>query len=223
MGLFNWSKPDTRARRDAPQPGRRRRSRVVGVGERQRRHRQDARADHARAAPAAGRYAARANPGADLHQGGGRRDVEAGVRSPGRLGDGARCQARRQAQGAARPGADLGRDAARAPAVRHRHRDARRPQGADHPRLLRAAAAALSAGGRRRAGLCHPRRPGAQRPAARGDRRGADRGDLERQVVHRQGAAVGDRLRHRGRLRRPAGRSPARARLADGGRAPRRR
>ena len=89
MGLFNWNKPDTaldetrRNQAAAADPT------VLGLGQRQRRHRQDARADHARAAPAAGRYAAGAHPGADLHQGGGGRDVEARVRALGRLGDGA--------------------------------------------------------------------------------------------------------------------------------------
>ena len=42
--------------RDAAQPARRRRSARLGLGQRQRRHRQDARADHARAAPAARRH-----------------------------------------------------------------------------------------------------------------------------------------------------------------------
>ena len=81
--------PTRRARRDAAQPGRRRRP-GVRMGQRQRRHRQDARAHHARAAPAAGRHAARAHPGADLHQGRGGRDVEARVRHAGRMGDGRR-------------------------------------------------------------------------------------------------------------------------------------
>ena len=99
MGLFFWiqarhgARDETRRNQAAAaDPG------VVGLGERQRRHRQDARADHARAAPAAGRHAARAHPGADLHQGRGGRDVEARVRAPGRVGDGARRQARRQAR-----------------------------------------------------------------------------------------------------------------------------
>ena len=70
----------------------------------------------------------------------------------------------------------LGRDAVGTAAVRHRHRDARRPQGADHPRLLRAAAAAVSARGRRAAGLRHPRRARARRAARAGDRRDARRG-----------------------------------------------
>ena len=135
------------------------------LGERQRRHGQDARADHARAAPAARRHAARAHPGAHVHQGRRRGDVEARVRAACRVGDGRRGEPEAQARRAARPLAHLGRDAVGAAAVRHRHRDARRPQGADHPRLLRAAAAAVSARGRRAAGLRHPRRARARRAA----------------------------------------------------------
>ena len=62
MGFALQVEARRRARRDAAQPGRRRRPRGLGVGQRQRRHRQDARADHARAAPAARRHAARAHP-----------------------------------------------------------------------------------------------------------------------------------------------------------------
>ena len=86
-----------RARGDAAQPGGRRRSRHIGVGQRQCRHGQDARALHAYPAAAAGRHAARAHPGADLYQGGGGGDVEARVRPAGRMGDGRRCGAESRA------------------------------------------------------------------------------------------------------------------------------
>ena len=101
---------------------------------------------------------ARAHPGADLYQGRRRGDVEARVRAAGRVGDGRDASLKAKLAELLRPRADGGRDATGAPALRHRHRDARRPEGADHPRLLRAAAAALSARGRRAAGLRHPRR-----------------------------------------------------------------
>ena len=67
---------------------------------------------------------------------------------------------RRADPGAARLCGDVARQAPGRgpPAVRPRHRDAGRPQGPDHPRFLRAAAAALSGGGRRDAGLCRARR-----------------------------------------------------------------
>ena len=73
--------------------------------------------------------------------------------------------------------ADERRDRARAHALHHRDRDAGRPQGADHPFVLRAAAAALPARSRRGAGLHHPRRGDRAHAAARGDRRGARRRD----------------------------------------------
>ena len=115
MGLLWRPRPDasaTRAsrRRSAakPTPPIRR----LRLGQRQRRHRQDARADHARAAPAAGRHAARAHPGAHLHQGRRRRDVQARVRTAGRVGDGRRGELEAQARRAARPRARRRRDAA---------------------------------------------------------------------------------------------------------------
>ena len=97
---------DGASRGDAAQPGGRRRSVRLRLGERQRRHRQDARADHARAAPAARRHAARAHPGADLHQGRRRGDVQARVRPARRVGDGRRGEPEAQARRAARPRAD---------------------------------------------------------------------------------------------------------------------
>ena len=75
-----------RAHRRAPQRGAADPARLR-LGSRQRRHRQDARADHARAAPDARRHAARAHPLPHLHQGRRRRDVEARVRHAGAVGD----------------------------------------------------------------------------------------------------------------------------------------
>ncbi len=139
---------------------RRRRPARLGVGQRQRRHRQDARADHARAAPAAGRHRARAHPLPHLHQG---RAAEMSKRVFDTLAKWVDAVGRRP-QGNAGNDKLLDREptademAHGAHAVRARHRDAGRPQGADHPRLLRAAAAALPAGSRRAAGLHHSRR-----------------------------------------------------------------
>ena len=117
--------------------------------------------------------------------------------------------------------ADASRDAARAHAVRDRHRDAGRPQGADHPRVLRAPAAALPAGSRRGAGLHHSRR--AERASTllrEADRRRAGGGD-----------ATTERLARADRRSRPSIATPprsastsllrdalARARLARGAR-----
>ncbi len=136
---------------------RRVRSDVLGLGECQCRYGQDARAHDARAAAAARGHCAGAHPRPHLHEGGRRRDVEARVRAPRRLGDDGRAGAVGRARRADGAGAQRRRDAARAPPVRHRDRDARRAEGADHPRLLRTAAAALLARGRRAAGLRNPR------------------------------------------------------------------
>ena len=95
---------------------------------------------------------ARGDPLRHLHQGRRRRDAAAPVRDAGRLGgDGRRARWRqrlaelderrpRPLPGARRP-------------VRPRAGDAGRPEDPDHPRLLREAAAALPAGGRRLARL----------------------------------------------------------------------
>ena len=110
------------------------------------------------------------------------------------------------------------RDAARAPAVRAGHRDAGRPEGADHPRLLRAAAAALPAGGRRAARLRDPRRPRARRPAGGGRRRDPGRGRGRRtRGAARPRPGVRGGVCRRGQLRRAARRGAAPARVARGG------
>ena len=97
MNLETQKAARRRSPADAPPSAeRRRRPARLGLGQRQRRHRQDARADAARAAPAAGRHAARAHPLPHLHEGRRRRDVEARVRHAGRVGDGRRRDAQRK-------------------------------------------------------------------------------------------------------------------------------
>ncbi len=112
-----------------------------------------------------------------------------------------------------RPGARR-RGGAGAHAVRRRHRDARRPQGADHPLVLRAPAAALSAGSQRGAGVHRARRRDGQGAAARGDRRHAAGGDGRVIACAREGAARRHSLRRRGPLRRRAARRPQSAAVA---------
>ena len=82
-----------------PSAKQRRRSQCLGLGQRQRRHRQDARSDVARAAPAARRYVAGAHPLPHLHEGRRLGNVEARFRPAGRMGDGRRrdAQERRSA------------------------------------------------------------------------------------------------------------------------------
>ncbi len=223
MGLFGSPKRACRgAREDAARSGRRRRSHGVGLGQRQRRHRQDARAHHAGAAPAARWRRAGAHPGAHLHQGGGGGDVDARVRSSRGLGDGERCGIEIGAHGTARSASLARHDAARTPAVCQGHRDAGRPQGADHPCLLRAPAAALSARSGRAAGLRNSRRPAARGPARRGRGRDADRSDV-RQARSAAGARaeIRSRLCGRRQFRCAAGGRAAPARVDRCGRASR--
>ena len=106
------------------------------------------------------------------------------------------------------------RGGAGAHAVRRRHRNARRPQGADHPLVLRAPAAALSAGSQRGAGLHRARRRDGQGAAARGDRRHAAGGDGRVIPCAREGAARRHSLCRRGPLRRRAARRPQSAAVA---------
>ena len=102
---------------------------------------------------------------------------------------------------------------ARPQAVRRGAGDAGRPEGADHPRLLHAAPAAVPVRGRRRRAL-----PGAGRDAAEAD----DRGDPARRAARRGGEARqrgGPRARDhhhaRERFRIPASRSRKRSASAS--------
>ena len=113
--------------------------------------------------------------------------------------------------------APVGRgDAPRPPAVRAGDRDAGRPQGADHPRLLRAAVAALPPGGRRAARLRDPRRSHPRRAAGRGHRPGPHRGcQGGPRHAARRCPQADHRLRRREQLRRSAGRRAQAPRLAQ--------
>ena len=151
---------------------------------------------------AARRRAAGKNPLHHLHQGGRRQHGRAGVHHARPLGHARRRRARR--------GDPRGRHRASrrtlaqggAQTVRLRAGDAGRAEGADHPRAVHAAAAAISVRGQCAGALCRARRPrperddGARQPrrAARGlaqsrqrDRPRADDGDGERRRRHLQG------------------------------------
>ncbi len=109
-----------------------------------------------------------AHPGAHLHQGRRGRDVDARVRAARRVGDAPATRRSKPMLAELLDRAPSAEEMLRARQLFARgHRDAGRPQGADHPRLLRAAAAALPAGGRRAAGLRDPRRPASARRCSR--------------------------------------------------------
>ena len=107
-----------------------------------------------------------------------------------------------------------GRGRAGAHAVRRRHRDARRAQGADHPFVLRAPAATLPAGGQRGARLYRARRRDRPGAAARGHRRDPARSDGRVVAGAAPGAGSGHSLCGRGSLRRRAAHRPRPAALA---------
>ena len=138
--------------------GARVRPRLVGLRLRQCRLRQDPCAGAAGDPAAARRRAAGENPLHHLHQGGGGQHGGAGFYHARPLGHarrhGARCRDPRcRDRAAGRKTAD-----ARARAVRMRAGDAGRIEGADHPRAVHAAAAAVSIRGQRAGALCGARR-----------------------------------------------------------------
>ena len=175
-------------RRRRGRPGARLRPDGLGLGLGQRRLRQDPCARAARAAPAAGGRAARADPVPHLHQGGG------GQHGRARVHDTLAQWTQPRRRGARRGDRRGGRRRARRRATScfarrlfaRTDRDARRPEDPDDPRLLRAAAASLSVRGQCRGGfrvveereaalLLERARAGAlARDAARARRRRAD-------------------------------------------------
>ena len=124
-----------------------RRSGRLGLRLRQCRLRQDLCAGPARDQPAAARRRSGENPLHHLHQDGRRQHGERGVRRAGGLDRARRRRARRGDRALDRRQARRRAARAGAPAVRLRAGDAGRPEGADHPRLLHAAAAPVSVRG----------------------------------------------------------------------------
>ena len=136
------------------QPARRLRPVGVGLGVGQRRHRQDARAGAARHPAAAGdaaptRRKSSASPSPR------RRPPTWRTASSTRCANGSRSTTTSSTPRSAPPAQSRRHQAARArPApVRRRAGDAGRPEGADHPRLLHAAASAISVRGQRAGAL----------------------------------------------------------------------
>ena len=166
--------PGTRLRPAALTPEQRRAAdpSLLGLGHGLRRHRQDPPADRSRAPPAARGHRAAAAPLPDLHQGGRRRDGQAGRRTSSAAWP---CCRRRRCRRSSRQllgrAADAGELGARAHACSRRARPAGRPADHDHPRLLPVAAQALPAGGRGRAAFRGDRAAQRRRSAARGARR----------------------------------------------------
>ena len=127
---------------------------AVGLGRGQCRLGQDACAGAARDPPAAARHAAGKNPLPHLHQGRRRQHGEPRVRHAREVDarcDDAALDAEIEKIEGRRP--DAGAARARAAAVRAGARYAGRPEGADHPRVLHAAAAPVSVRGGRRGAL----------------------------------------------------------------------
>ena len=188
--------------------------------------RQDPRAGAAGDPAAAVRRRSRAHPLHHLHQGSRRQHGEPGVRRVAQMDPARRRRPRRGDAGRRRRSALRCAPATRATVVCARARDAGRPQGADHPRLLHAASASVSVRGQcggalrgaRRAhrsataGGAEPRRDAASRratgqPARPGARRRGSR--CRRRYVPGAGARDDPQARCADALDRSGGRRAA--------------
>ena len=144
------------------QPACRVRSGLVGMGVRQRRVGQDPRAGATRHPAASRRHRSGENPVPDLHQGRSRQYGEPHLRHAQQMGEARRRRARRGHSRDRRRRNRPETAGAGAAAVRRGAGDAGRAQGADHPRLLHAAPAAVSVRGQCRRAFSRARRDPAE-------------------------------------------------------------
>ena len=206
-----------RANERARSVARRLRSHALGLGRGQCRRGQDAHARQPRDAAAARGREAGAHPLPHLHQGRGGGDAGPPVQASS--ANGRCCPTTELAANIASIGAERGgpRGAAQgAPPVRPGAGDAGRAEDPDHPRLLPEPAVALSARGRRAAGLPRARRPDGARSDGRRARAACwsapARGDAalrRRRVASRD---PDERRPHAAIARRGTGQRPAQAR-----------